>query len=129
MRLFPALLLPVALLAACGTPREQCISSVGRELRVIDRLIQETQGNIARGYALAEVTDVRTIRSTCRGRNEDGTRFRFPCDETQTFDRQEPVAISIPEERAKLQSLQERRAQEQARVTAGIQQCTATYPQ
>jgi hypothetical protein len=41
-------LLSLLLLTACGTPQEQCINSVTRDMRVVDRLIAETEANLAR---------------------------------------------------------------------------------
>jgi len=46
--------LPLALLAACATPREQCISDVSRDFRVLNSLVAQTQANLARGYAVVE---------------------------------------------------------------------------
>lgn len=40
----------VTALAACGTPQERCIASATRDLQVVNDLIAETEGNIARGY-------------------------------------------------------------------------------
>ncbi len=123
------LMLPLALLAACGTPLQQCVSAAAQELRTIDGLIRTAQGNIDRGYAIAEVEETRTVRSRCTGRNADGSTFRFPCEETQTVESEVPVAIDVAQERIKLRQLQERRAAEQRRFAAAQQQCIATYPE
>jgi hypothetical protein len=48
--------LTLATLTACGTPQEQCISRNTRDLRTVDRLIAESEGNLARGYAFETVT-------------------------------------------------------------------------
>lgn len=128
MRL-PFILLSLAALSACATPREQCIAGANRPLATLDRLIAETRGNVNRGFALAEVQDVRVLRTTCEGTNEDGTSFRFPCEETRTFTRQEPVAINVEEERVKLQQLEERRADAGLTARAQIQQCVAVHPE
>lgn len=124
-----ALLLPLLVLAACSTPRERCISGANRPLATLDRLIAETDGNIRRGYALAEVQDVRVLRTTCEGTNEDGSTFRFPCEETETFTRQEPVSINIAEERIKLTQLQSRRAETATTAQAQARQCIAIHPE
>lgn len=124
-----ALILLPLLLAACATPREQCINDVTRELRVLNGLVTETQQNISRGYALEEVQEVRVIRTTCTGNNDDGSTFTFPCEETQTFNRDVPVAIDLNAERAKLNSLLERQTQLERATDAAIQQCVATYPE
>lgn len=123
------LLLPLLAVAACGTPRENCIAGANRPVATLDRLIAETRGNINRGYALVEVQDVRVLRSTCEGRNEDGSTFRFPCEETETFTRQEPVTINVAEERTKLAQLEERRAQAQRQAQAQVQQCIVVHPE
>lgn len=124
-----ALLLPLLLLAACSTPRERCISSANRPLATLDRLIAETDGNIRRGYALVELQDVRVLRTSCEGTNEDGSTFRFPCEETETFTRQEPVSINVAEERIKLSQLQSRRAEAAAQAQAQARQCIAIHPE
>ena len=123
------LLLPLLALAACSTPREQCISSANRSVATLDRLINVTRGNIQRGFAVAEVQDVRVLRASCEGTNADGSTFRFPCEETETFTRQEPVTINIAEERTKLAQLETRRAQQARDAQAQIQQCIAVHPE
>ena len=40
----------LALLAACGTPQEQCIGRQTREYRTVAALLAEVNGNLARGY-------------------------------------------------------------------------------
>ncbi len=123
------LLLPLLALAACATPRESCINSAQRELRTVDSLIAQTQGNINRGYAIAEVQDVRTRRTRCTGTNEDGSTFTFPCEETDTVRRQVPVAINVADERAKLADLQQQRARLAPATQAAVQSCIATHPE
>lgn len=123
------LILPLAVLAACATPREQCIDNVTRDTRVLSSLIAQTEGNLARGYALEERQDIRTITKTCRGRNDDGTTFLFSCDDTNTITTTLPVAIDLNAERAKLVSLQERFAQTQAQSNQAVAQCIAIHPE
>ncbi|AKS47343.1 hypothetical protein SAMN05444287_3015 [Octadecabacter temperatus] len=123
------LLIPLVVLTACSTPREQCISSANRSVATLDRLISVTRGNIGRGYAIAEVQDVRVLRSRCEGTNEDGSTFRFPCEETETFTRRVPVTIDIAEERTKLAQLESRREQQASDAQARIQQCIAVHPE
>ncbi|WP_084863362.1 hypothetical protein [Salibaculum halophilum] len=122
-------LLPLVLLAACATPREACISDARAKLRLLESQIDTAQGNIDRGYALAEVQDLRTVTRTCTGTNEDGSTFTFPCEETRTFTREEPVAINVAEERAKLADLRERRNAEATRAEERIRQCIAIHPE
>ena len=123
-----ALLVPL-LLAACATPREACVSRVSREVRVMDALIAETRANLARGFAVAEEQEVRTVREVCEGRNADGTTFRFGCDRTETVDVRRPVAIDLDAERAKLASLEERQRQNRLNQQAAVAQCVAANPE
>ncbi len=126
----PALMiLPFLAMAACATPREQCISDATRDTRVLSALITQTQGNLARGYALKQRQDVRTVLGACQGRNEDGSSFFFSCEEVDTITTNVPVAIDLKAEQAKLQSLQERFVQAQAASNAAITQCIALYPE
>ncbi|MCF2904812.1 hypothetical protein L0666_07420 [Octadecabacter sp. CECT 8868] len=120
---------PLIVLAACGTPRERCIAGANRPVATLDRLIATTRGNIERGYALVEVEDVRVLRRTCEDVREDGTRFRYRCDETETFTRQEPVSIDIANERRKLAQFTERRAAAVQQAQATTQQCIAVHPE
>jgi hypothetical protein len=122
------LILPL-LIAACATPREQCINDVTRDLRTISGLVNETQANITRGFAIAETQELRTIRTNCTGTNADGSTFTFPCEETETISREVPVAIDLNAERAKLESLLERQAQLQRAADPAVQQCIAIHPE
>ena len=123
------LLLCCLALAACATPRERCISQVSRDLRVLNGLAAEAQGNLARGYAIEEREEVRVRRETCRGRNEDGSTFTFRCDKTEVRTRRVPVSINLEAEAAKLRSLEDQITREEPRRTAAVQQCIATYPE
>ena len=123
------ILLPLLAIADCSTPREQCISNANDQLRTLDRLIDVASGNVQRGFALAEVQDVRVLRTTCQGTNEDGSTFGFPCEEIETFTRREPVSINIVEERVKLAQLQDQRDAAARDVAARTQQCIAIHPE
>ncbi|HCP80814.1 MAG TPA: hypothetical protein DIT67_04200 [Octadecabacter sp.] len=123
------ILAPLIALAACGTPREQCISGANRPVAAIDRQIAVARGNIQRGYALAEVEDMRVVRTVCERDNPDGTVSRYPCSETERFTREVPVAISVAQERIKLEELQERRVSAVRNAQADAQQCIAIHPE
>jgi hypothetical protein len=120
---------PLLALAACATPRTQCIDDVTRDTRILSALIAETQANLARGYAIDRRQDVRTVTRTCSGRTDTGERFFFPCAETDTFTTNVPVAIDLNVERAKLVSLQQRMATTQAASNAAVAQCIAIHPE
>ena len=122
------ILLPLAVLAACASPLERCISDANRQLNTLDQQIAVTQGNINRGFGIFETQDVRVLRRTCTDRREDGTKFRYRCDRTETFTRREPVALNIQEERIKLRQLQDRREATARQSQTGVQQCIAAFP-
>lgn len=123
------LLSPLLILAACTTPRESCVSDASREIRTINNLISKTRGNLSRGYAIERRQEVRTVRSQCQGTNDDGSTFTFRCDKTRTVTRRSPVAIDLNGERAKLESLEQRKQQMLSNRNAAIQQCNALYPE
>lgn len=126
----PALLLVLPLaLAACATPRESCLSSVSREGRVIDALIAETRGNVARGYGIEEREELRTRRQLCDFRRADGTIGRRFCDRVVTDEVRVPVTLDIEAEKVKLDQLLARR-EALARAEASARaQCVARYPE
>lgn len=123
------IILPFVAMVACATPREQCIAGATRDTRVLSSLIQETRGNLARGYALEEQQDVRTVTRVCRRENADGSTFSFPCNDVQTVTRTVPVAIDLTAEQAKLVSLEQRFAQSQEAANQAVLQCIAAYPE
>ncbi|MEL6682045.1 MAG: hypothetical protein AAFQ09_05305 [Pseudomonadota bacterium] len=123
------IMMPVLALAACATPREECIADATRDTRVLSNLINQTEANLARGYAIEERQDVRTRTRTCRGKTDDGESFFFPCNETDTFTTTVPVAIDLNAERAKLTSLQERLVSAKASSDQAVVQCIAIHPE
>jgi len=122
------LLLPV-ILTACATPRESCVADATREARVLEGLIEESRANLSRGFAVEKRQEVRTRRTFCRGTNDDGSRFRYRCNETDTITRQVPVAIDLNAESAKLTSLEERQQQNRATAQTRVASCEARFPE
>jgi hypothetical protein len=125
----------LALLAACGTPQEQCINRETRELRVLERLIVETQGNLDRGYGYEEVTVFTTEYVDCtprvivpEGQPVPEVEPRLCLDEVPETVRR-PVALDLAAEQRKLASLQQRRQQELGRAEQVIAACKAAYPE
>lgn len=124
-----ALLIVPLMLTACATPREACIADVSRQASIINHLIEETQGNLERGYALEQRQRIRTRRSFCRGSHSNRSRSRNRCDRIDTITRNVPVAVDLEAERAKLASLQLRQQQVAVNTQAGLSQCLASYPE
>lgn len=122
----PLLLLAmVALLASCGTPREHCIGKATREIRTVDRLITEVQGNLDRGYGYEFITIYEIDYIDC-GNEADPSRvcaIRVPEQERR------PIAIDLAAEARKLDQLQAKR---QALLTSAapvVAQCKVDNPE
>lgn len=119
------------LLTACGTPQEQCISGVTRDQRVVERLIRETEGNLARGYALRSVTVYETEWVDCSFGSSLNPRERTyrRCVDRFPITTRVPVAINLDAEAQKLESLQRKRAALARGAEPGIRACRAEYPE
>ena len=126
-------LLPLLVLTARGTPQEQCINRNTRDLRVIQGLVDETQGNITRGYAIEEYTVYVPVWQVCEvpvqtDPNQPAPPPRY-CFEAEPQTRTRPKAIDLRAEAAKLDSLLERRDQLARAAEPVIAQCKAQYPE
>lgn len=133
-RALPALVL-LATLAACGTPQEQCIARETRDLRILDRLIAETEGNIARGYAIEEYTVDVTYWGTClvpQAPDATGVRpppLAEPCLQDREVTRTRPKAIDLGAERSKLTSMRDKRRELARTADRAIAQCRVQFPE
>lgn len=117
------------LLTACATPQEQCISNANRELSIINNLVEQTRGNISRGFAIGTEEDVIVRRGLCNGETEDGIAIKIACDRTITRERRVPIAIDLNAEKAKLASLEERQLQLRENLANQVAQCRARFPE
>jgi hypothetical protein len=126
------LFIAFAALTACGTPQEQCISRNTRDLRTVDRLIVETEGNLKRGYALETVTRFEEYWDTCLDRVIVGGQVSVQprmCRRERSYTEQRPRAIDLKAEAQKLEGLKSKRT-ELARAAAPlIEQCKAEFPE
>lgn len=118
-------------LVACGTPQEQCITRNTRDLRIVDRLISETQANLDRGYAYEAVSVSTPTWVTCDTPRLPVAGVRPPprlCfeDVAQTVTR--PKAIDLANEARKLEGLQAKRRQLAGAAEAVIARCKVEYP-
>ena len=111
------------LLIGCGTPQERCIASVTRDMRVVDRLIVEVEGNLRRGYAFEEKEVIRTRFVDC----SVGGVAQMCLDDVTTTERS-AVAIDLVAEAAKLASLKAKRATQATEAAAAISSCRAEFP-
>jgi hypothetical protein len=120
MRPLLALAVPI-LLAACATPQQRCEIQATRDLRVMNQLIAESQATLQRGYALREEQRTRVGATICTGGGTDfGYRF---CWGNDSYTRLRPVAVNLDDERAKLQTLLQRREELELRARAQIEAC------
>lgn len=123
------LLLSLALfVSACGTPQEQCIRNATRELHTLDRLIAETEANLARGYAYEDYEKVRHVWTWCDDFTGP-TRHRRMCLEPVFDTVERPVAIDPAVEMRKLDGLKSRRAALAKRAQAEVAACRAKFPE
>lgn len=120
------------LLGACGTPQERCIARETRDLRVLDRLIAETEGNLKRGYALEDVVIYHSVWVQCPGRHPvEGEPAPPPqlCLEEISEVETRPKAINLADEAEKLASMQDKRRALVAAAAPAVAQCRATFPE
>jgi hypothetical protein len=124
--------LALAALAACGTPQEQCISRNTRDLRTVDKLIAETEGNLARGYAFETVTVYEDEWVYCEqapvAESQPAPPPRLCLDERPVTE-QRPKAIDLNAEARKLDSLKAKRRDLARQAEQVIAACKAQYPQ
>lgn len=127
----PALALPFLLaLMACATPQQRCIIKAAPDLPVLNRLIAESEGNLARGYAFAEVEVEMDVWKLCRVdlTPSEGEVGQTMCLETETTTTREAVAIDLTVEAAKLASMRARRDEIEAQAQPAFAQCQAQFP-
>lgn len=125
------LFLLVIPLVACGTPRERCIASVTNDLRVLDRLIETSKGNLQRGYALETQQYVTTEFQACGiwGGGYGYWGRSVWCDVNVVRNETVEVAINLNEEAAKLKTMEAKRRHLAKQAPPAIAQCEAFHPQ
>ena len=119
------LLALAALLASCGTPQEQCIGKATRDIRTVDRLITDVQGNLDRGYGYEYITTYEIDYVDC-GTEADPGRvcvIRVPEQERRA------VAIDLAAEARKLDQLRAKRKQLLQSTAPIVAQCKADNPE
>jgi hypothetical protein len=119
------------LMTACGTPQEQCINAATRDMRVVDGLIVETQGNLSRGYGFETVTVYLPEWQDCTPRPTTANPEPAPklCLEEVPQTTRRAVALDLTAEQAKLDSLTRKRAQQARAAQETITQCKALHPE
>lgn len=115
----------LVMLAACGTPQEQCISAATRDIRVVDRLIREAEGNLDRGYGYEYVTVLELDYVRCGTESNPGR----VCAVRRPEHERRPVAIDLAAEQVKLDQLRAKRAQQSRSVAPVVAQCKIDNPE
>lgn len=127
----PLRLLVLIPLIGCGTPQERCIGAASRDMRVVDRLITEGEGNLARGYAYENVTVFMPEWQDCTPRattaNPDPKQRLCFEDVPQTI--RKAVAIDLRAEADKLVGLRQKRASQARSIAGPIADCKAKFPE
>ncbi len=118
-----AALIALFALVACADPRAVCLSAATEEIRTVDSLIAETEGNLRRGYALQRQPSLSTNLRLCTR-----TGPTTLCAERDAAAEERPVAIDTAAERAKLASLRERRRLLAVETDAAIAACEGRLP-
>ena len=124
-------LFPLALLAACATPRESCIADQTRDLRVIDGLISEDEATLRRGYALDRRVVQRSRVTLCTSYASRSGRISPSlgyCTGSRLDTRLVPEAVDLSEVRQRLAGLREKRAELGTAASRGVAACRAQYP-
>jgi hypothetical protein len=122
-------LFTLGLLAACGTPQEQCIAANTRDFQVVSRLIRDTEANLERGYGYETVTkyEYRWIDCTPRPTKAIPNPKSEMCFEDVPITVRQEVALDLNAERAKLKSLKAKQAAQSKAAESVIAQCRAKY--
>ena len=119
-------------LLACAPPLQRCIHQAAPDLPVLNRLIAETQGNLARGYAYADGVVERPVWVDCGNwpaKSKSGVNGGSGrCMGLAPTMMRKPVAVDLTAEAAKLASMQTRRAALEAQAQPAIAQCQAQFP-
>ncbi len=121
-RVFLIALLP---LAACGTPQEQCIRNAGKDIRILNGLINTTRANINRGYAISSQEYFENEEQAC---GEIAGEVVY-CDVAVAHSRDVAVAIDLNAEQAKLNSLTQKHADLSQRASSVVDDCKRRNPE
>lgn len=120
-----ALILAVAaIMAACTTPRQQCLAEAGAEVLRLEELVARTRANLARGYRETTVTEPVTYTVFCFGKSA-----WHLCQKTDIRTRRVTEPIDPDAERRKLALLERRLREARARAQEAEALCLERYPE
>lgn len=126
-------LMPVLVVAGCGTPQEQCIRRNTDEYRTVSNLLAEVEGNLARGYAWDERTVSRTEWDDCpyviRDKNGNSRIVNRSCMREVSDTERYRVPIDPAAETRKRDNLAARKKALTQSAVAAVDACKAAYPE
>lgn len=126
-------LLPVLMVAACGTPQERCIDRNTSEYRTVAKLIAEVEGNLARGYAWNERQVHRVELDDCpvvvRGKNGERRVTYRTCARNVVDTERYRVPIDPAAETRKRDNLVARKTALSRPAARAVDACKAAYPE
>ena len=126
-------LMPVLVVAGCGTPQEQCIRRNTDEYRTVSNLLAEVEGNLARGYAWEERTVSRTEWDDCpyviRDKNGNSRIVNRSCMREVSDTERYRVPIDPAAETRKRDNLAARKKALTQSAVAAVDACKAAYPE
>lgn len=132
MCLRKVLLIPLLFLTACGTPQDQCIRKATREIHRIDRLISESEKNLARGYSYESETITTYEWEMCvvpGSWGPDRPMQTYMCFRPETRTVQRAVPIDPVIETRKLENLRAKHKQLLLPANDAVKACKVTYPE
>lgn len=127
-----AALVAVAIIISACTPQEQCIWRNTSEYRTVSDLLEEVEGNLARGYAWEERPITRTEWDDCprviHDKEGNSKVITVPCSRRVTDTERYRVPIDPMAEERKRDGLHERLARLTPAAEAATKACRAAYP-
>ncbi len=124
MRILSTSALALLVLAGCGQKAlEECRTRANAEVETVDRLIEETEANLLRGYALEPDASNKGGFKLCAG----GDGPLSLCAEKEKEAGTKPVAINPITERLKLANLRQRRRGLQELADRETAKCEAEF--
>lgn len=128
MSRFAFALSSVLLLTLAGCSEQQmCINKATREVRTLDRLINESEMNLARGYRMEDETVMFHRWVVCGPVGNNGRPYMCFEPEEQTVQR--PVPIDPIVEKRTLANMKAKRAALMKPASASVAECKRVYPE
>jgi hypothetical protein len=121
----PLFALPTLLLLAACSEQQMCISRATHDLRVVRSFVNETEGNLARGYALVETQVIDYERELCGVKPNGDNKYCRVAVKNTVIKRK---AIDLDGEAAKLAVLRQKEAALAANAEAQVLVCQQAYP-